>query len=257
MHFRPTSPQPKMISTSGTKSQDLIARIQSHEEPARALKGLFSPEEIEVLRCVALSSYEKTEHTQKKLIKKDGQALGNMAHPRNEDLAAIESMVRSKVETYMPHKYKMAFTFHRNYFPYGTHTDSGYDDSEFIYKQGIIPLEIDPPDQDVYTVIFAQKAYHSISYPGKVETIQALKPEELSLLHNFDRKHTLSDSELSELFQGPQDRERFRGFQVDLPFRWKLGDMALWDRAHLHCSSDFSGHGIQGKIGLMWISWRV
>ncbi|MEO0336418.1 MAG: hypothetical protein AAF202_08485, partial [Pseudomonadota bacterium] len=192
----------------------------------------------------------------KKLLKADGKPLGNMAHPQGEVKEQIEQLLRNKLQGELSEPYGLAFTFHRNYFPYGTHTDSGYDPEEWIYKQGIIPLEVDPVDTKVFTIIFEQKAYHSVSYPGKVETIRALRPEELAMIEGLTDK-TLSDEELTDYFQGKQDSERFRGFQVALPFEWKLGNMALWDRSHLHCSSDFECHGVNGKLGLMWISWRL
>jgi hypothetical protein len=246
-----------MISLSGVKSDSLIEKIKSHEQPPWCLESLFGEADIDNLRAWAEVSYSNKAFTQEKLLKDNSKPLGNMAHPQGEVRNKIDQLLRTKLTPFLDQPFGLAFTFHRNYFPYGTHTDSGYDSEEWIYKQGIIPLEVDPPDADVYTVIFEQKAYHSLSYPGRVETIRALKNAELEVIHGLDKSLKLSDEQLDRYFQGSTDRERFLGFQIALPFHWTIGNMALWDRAHLHCSSDFQNHKVKGKMGLMWISWRL
>lgn len=246
-----------MISTVGAKHPELIAKIQKHETQPRCLEGLFTDKELNEIHQAAIETYKHPDRCNEKLIKESGEPLGKMGHPKDDEAQFIEGLLRSKLSPFLPHEYGLAFTFHRNYFPYGTHTDSGYDPKEFIYKQGIIPLEVDPVGQLVHTIIFEQKAYHSVSYPGKLETIQSLREEELQVIEGFNQDQSISEEELLRYFQGSKDLERFRGFQIALPFKWVRGNMALWDRAHLHCSSDFDNHGIKGKLGLMWISWRL
>ena len=133
-----------MISLSGAKPSQLIQKIQQHESAPQTLSALYSPDEIEQLKQWAVASYENSDHTQQKLLKKNGKPLGNMAHPQGEVKEAIEKLLRAKLKDKLEEPYGLAFTFHRNYFPYGTHTDSSYDPDEYIYKQVIIPLEVDP-----------------------------------------------------------------------------------------------------------------
>lgn len=246
-----------MISFEGQKSPELIHKIQAHESKPIALKGLFSSNEIQWLQKIKDEAFAKKEHTSEKLLSKDRGPLGKMAHPQGQVAKDIEELVRDKIKDMTSGNYTMSFTFHRNFFPYGIHTDAAYDSGEYLYKQGIIPLEIHPSCAEVYTVIFEQKAYHPLSYPSDIETIRALRPEELDAIYGLDSKIKICDEELSRYWQGPSDLERFRGFEISLPFRWVLGDMALWDRAHLHCSSDFKNHGIDGKVGLMWVSRKI
>lgn len=246
-----------MISFEGQKSNQLIQQIQQHEQEPVALKGLFSTSEIQWLRKIKDDAFALKDHTSEKLVTSERGPLGKMAHPQGQAAKDIEELVREKIKDRTEGNFTMSFTFHRNFFPYGTHTDAAYNSDEFLYKQGIIPLEIYPSDAEVYTVIFRQKAYHPISYPGNVETIKALKEEELATIHGLDSELKITDEELRRYWQGPSDKERFRGFEIALPFQWILGDMALWDRAHLHCSSDFKNHGIDGKVGLMWVSRKI
>jgi len=246
-----------MISLAGQKPNSLIEKIKSHEQNPICLENLFETSELSEIYQMAIETYKHPERCNEKLMKETGEPLGKMGHPTGLEAGRIETLLRRKLEPYMEEDYGLAFTFHRNYFPYGTHTDSGYDSEEWIYKQGIIPLEIDPVGAKVHTIIFHQKAYHSVSYPGDLETIRSLKKEEKEVIEDLNPNIGLCEQELQLYFQGEKDRERFQGFEIALPFEWKLGNMALWDRAHLHCSSDFDNHGIKGKLGLMWISWRL
>ncbi len=246
-----------MISFEGQKSKDLIQKIQIHESEPVALKGIFSTSDIEWLKKIKDETFTLKNQTSEKLINRERKPLGRMAHPQGQAAKDIEDLVRYKIKDCTAGNFTMSFTFHENFFPYGIHTDAAYDSREYLYKQGVIPLEIHPLDAKVYTVIFHQKAYHPISYPSDIETIQTLKPKELAAIQNLDSEIKIGDKELSDYWQGTNDKERFRGFEIALPFCWVLGDMALWDRAHLHCSSDFKNHGIEGKVGLMWVSRKI
>ena len=248
-----------MITTKEQKSPDLIAKLQKFESEPEVLKGIFDNSDLDQIRKIQVEAYGDKERCAEKLIQtnKTDEPLGKMAHP-NEDLKdQLEKIIRPKLEGVLIENFEMDFSFHRNFFPYGIHTDSGYDSEELIYKQGIIPLEVFPKDGEVYTVVFDQKCYHSISYPRDMETIESLTTEELGQIQEFDRTKNSSEDFASYWEAGEHGHKNFKGLSLALPFRWKLGDMAIWDRAHLHCSSDFSVHNIEGKLGLMWISRRL
>lgn len=247
-----------MISFTGQKSKELIKKIQGHETSPQTLKNLFSPEEIRRLIEIKDECFLNAENTSEKLLTKDRGPLGKMAHLTADLKGEVEELVRKKIESFVFGNFEMAFTFHRNYFPYGIHTDAAYDSQEYLYKQGIIPLEVFPKNQSVYTIIFKQKCYHPISYPRQVETINSLSSEEIGTIAHLSKDYLIHDSQLNKYWQGSlADKAWLKGFEISLPFEWVLGDMALWDRSHLHCSSDFENHGIDGKVGLMWVSKKI
>jgi len=245
-----------MITTEEQKPQGLISEIQRHEAAPQKLENLFSKAELDEIRSIRQEAYQDKSRCSTKLIANSSKPLGHTAHPGPELKKRLENIVRPKLSSHCPEKFEMDFAFHRNLFPYGIHTDSGYDPQEMIYKQGIIPLDVFPNDGEVYTVIFDQKCYHSISYPRKLETIKSLTPEELKQVKDWNSEKT--KNEWYKYWEKNEDQfENFNGLSIALPFKWKAGNMALWDRAHLHCSSDFSVHKIEGKSGLMWISRKV
>ena len=246
-----------MISEEGQKLPVIKECIQEKESPPRVFQSVFANQELKFLKDIHQRSLEDPANCAEKLLQAKGTPLGQMAHPKGSLKKELEFLFREKLQGILDEPYQMAFSFHRNYFPYGIHTDASYDSQTVIYKQGIVPLEVDPVDAEVYTVIFKQKCYHSISYPNEVETIRALSSKQLKFIeHLSEGESEISDEELEAYWQGEASKERLKGFSVDLAFRWLPGDMAMWDRSHLHCSSDFAGHGVNGKLGLMWITER-
>ena len=245
-----------MISSAGLKSPELIQKIKSHEAPARCLEQLFDDSELQQLTMWAESGFQDTDHCQNKFDTLKGSMMGPVAHPQGGLAEDIEAFLREKLQPFMDFDYEIQFSFHRNFFPYGLHTDSGYDSDEFIYKQGIIPLEVDPVGRDVYTVIFKQKAYHSLSFPRRMETLESLASEDLQLIEGIGQSKGPSKYPIKDYYADQFDLDVFEGFEIDLPFRWRKGDMGFWDRSQIHGSSDFTKHQITSKLGLMWISRR-
>ena len=245
-----------MISIDSQKSDQQILKIQRHEKPAQNLINFLSPEELKLIHQIKDRAFSIPEFCAEKHISPNRPPLGTVAHPKFENLQALDQLLRPKLQTHLEEPFDLHFSFHKNFFPYGIHTDSGYFPDEIIYKQGIIPLEVFPNDADVYTVIFKQKCYHSISFPRELKTIANLTHQQIKVLHHWDpNKNAISEKARTTYWDSSPETELWlKGFEIELPFLWKMGNMALWDRAHLHCSSDFSNHGIQGKIGLMWIS---
>ncbi len=244
-----------MISVDEQKSKEIISKIISYETKPLTLKNVFNEQELNQIRNVRDDAYKDQSRCAEKLLSDHSEPLGKMAHPNSELQSKLEKIIRPKLATHLTENYEMSFSFHRNLFPYGIHTDSGYDQDELIYKQGIIPLDVYPSSADVYTVVFDQKCYHSISYPKNLTTIETLSEDERSQIHNWSDQ--FDKAELSKYWESEDDFENFRGLSISLPFKWILGDMAIWDRAHLHCSSDFSVTNVDGKSGLMWISRRI
>lgn len=246
-----------MITIDEQKSIKTIEDIKRFESKPSVLSGVFTPSELDQIRALRDEAYTDHKRTAEKLLSKESEPLGKMAHPNADLKMKLESIIKPKLTNVFTERYEMEFSFHRNLFPYGIHTDSGYDTEEAIYKQGIIPLDVFPEKGEVYTVIFDQKCYHSISYPKDLETIKSLKTEELKQIKDWSETGT-SKEELSKYWEPGTDQfENFNKLSIALPFKWKQGDMAIWDRAHLHCSSDFSINSIEGKSGLMWISRRI
>ncbi len=229
------------------KSKELIAEIQARETSPQAYPR--SLQENALVRIEGILETCRTMDSQRheKLLTKEGPR-GITVHPDPKHKSLLEEILRPSLDDHLKEPYSIDFAFHQNKFPYGIHTDSGYDENEQIYKQGIIPLDVSPKEASVYTVIFKEKVYHSTGFPLK-DTSVIVRGCSVEPLQNMSG-HT----EKIESYLLPPEASQLT---VALPFKWKRGSMAIWDRAHLHCSSLFAEAGIESKTGLMWITRRV
>ncbi len=218
-----------------------IGKIQKHETRPFVLNHCFSSQTIREIISIQKECFLDKKRCHQKLFK-DKAPQGITAHPSPEHHKSLSDIIRPILSDELKVPYEIEFAFHQNKFPYGVHTDSGYDPDEYIYKQGIIPLEISPAKNDVFTIIFEQKVYHSFGI--SLDQISKIKDQKWYKAAEKD----FSSKDI------PLDQKYFDYLTPALNFKWRVGDMAIWDRAHLHCSSEFELTGIQEKLGLMWIT---
>ncbi len=236
------------------KSAELIEKIKSYEGPVIKLNDFFSTQEIQTMTQWSEQCFSNKSVTSTRL--QDATATDNdlTGHPVGELKKQICDFLNKKFSPLINKNNDLNIefdvAFHANKKPYGIHTDSGYDSEELIYKQGIIPLINKPDDKKTHTVILKQKCYHSSSFPNIKEDLKAQKFVEL-----LDFSTSLSPETYKKYWKCCPDREKqMRGFTIEHPFEWKIKDTVIWDRSHIHCSSDFEATGVNFKLGLMWIS---
>ena len=140
--------------------------------------------------------------------------------------------------------------FQESFNPIGLHVDGGFDLKNTIYKQTLLPLS-----NQGETIIFKNRYYgHSTSFTKKVSDLEENSVE------NFKKGKNIRSSDHLEMYGSePFDKENFekylkhedidnlKGLEIEFIYKWKLGDLFIFDRTHLHCSSC----NIDGKkIGL-------
>ncbi len=140
--------------------------------------------------------------------------------------------------------------FQESYLPVNLHVDAGYDFNKIIYKQTLLPLS-----NYGETVIFKNRFY------GCATTF-SINPKELSA-----KGYNKRSSEHINLFSGEkfdedvhkkylihEELENLKGLEVDLIYEWKLGDLLVFDRTSLHCSSS---NIKKNKLGLTTLTVKT
>ena len=132
--------------------------------------------------------------------------------------------------------------FQESHMPVGLHVDTGFDFEKVIYKQTLMPLS------DVgETIIFKNRFY------GCATTF-SIDPKELSA-EGYNKRSSEHlklygskdfDKAIYEKYLSHEDINNLKGLEVDLVFKWKLGDLLIFDRTNLHCSSK---NIVKKKIG--------
>ena len=123
--------------------------------------------------------------------------------------------------------------FQESYMPVTLHVDTGFDFKKIIYKQTLLPLSTIGE-----TVIFKNRFYGcSTTFSIDPKELSAKgynkrSSEHLKLYGNHD-----FDKETHSNYLAHEDINNLKGLEVELIFKWKIGDLLIFDRTHLHCSS--------------------
>jgi len=122
--------------------------------------------------------------------------------------------------------------YHESFHPLGLHVDSGFIPDDVIYKQVLIPLTYGE------TIFFKNKWY------GRSTTF-TIDPEELNFKPNSDQNDRSKDhlgnknfdTKLHQKYMKHIDIKNLQGLEIELVYKWKVGEVLITDRTHIHCSS--------------------
>ena len=123
--------------------------------------------------------------------------------------------------------------FQESFSPVNLHVDTGFDFKKIIYKQTLLPLS-----KVGETIIFKNRFYGC-------STTFSIDPNELSAkgynkrssehLNLYGKKDF--DKNIYYKYLLHEDINNLKGLEVELIFEWQLGDLLIFDRSNLHCSS--------------------
>ncbi len=123
--------------------------------------------------------------------------------------------------------------FQESYLPVTLHVDTGFDFEKIIYKQTLLPLS-----DEGETIIFKNRFYGcSTTFSIDAKELAAKgynkrSSEHLNLYGNID-----FDKDIHKKYLSHENIKNLKGLEVEMIFKWKLGDLLVFDRSNLHCSS--------------------
>ena len=129
--------------------------------------------------------------------------------------------------------------FQESFMPVTLHVDTGFDFSKIIYKQTLLPLT-----DKGETIIFKNRFYGcstTFSIDPKELAAKGYNKRSSEHLNLYGKKSF--DEKIHKKYLAHEDINNLRGLEVALIFKWKLGDLLVFDRTSLHCSSS----NIEGK----------
>ena len=123
--------------------------------------------------------------------------------------------------------------FQESFSPVSLHVDTGFDFDKIIYKQTLLPLT-----NEGETIIFKNRFYGC-------STTFSIDPKELSAKgYNKRSSEHLNiydsspfDKEIHKNFLNHENINNLKGLVVEKIYKWELGDLLVFDRTNLHCSS--------------------
>ncbi len=123
--------------------------------------------------------------------------------------------------------------FQESSMPVSLHVDTGFDFEKIIFKQTLLPLT-----NDGETILFKNRFYGC-------STTFSINPIELAAkgynkrssehINLYNGKEF--DKEMHQKYLKHEEIENLRGLEIDLVYKWKVGDLLIFDRTCLHCAS--------------------
>ena len=117
--------------------------------------------------------------------------------------------------------------------PVNLHVDTSFNFKKILFKQFLLPLS-----SRGETVIFKNRFY---GYPTtfsidsrdlKAKGYNKRSSEHLKIFKskNFDKKK-------HKKYLKHENIENLKGLEIEMVYKWKIGEILIWDRTQLHCSS--------------------
>ncbi|MDB9760382.1 hypothetical protein OAB59_00220 [Pelagibacteraceae bacterium] len=218
-----------------------LEKIKNLESSPKVIKKFLSLEEINQF----LKLYEElpvtVNNSKQKVIKKrwlDG--FGNKLELLFK--SRLESIIgHFKMDNLITNDGKECFgLFQESSNPLKLHVDSGFNLNDLIYKQTLIPLS-----EFGETIIFKNRYYGlSTNFTKDEKELAENDPE------NYKKGKNIRSSEHLKLFESKpfnkNDHEKYlkhenidnlNGLEIKFVYNWNLGDLLIFDRTSLHCSS--------------------
>ena len=221
-----------------------LEKIKKLEDKPAVIKNFINQQEIEKLTKLYYQLPVEINNKRQKILKKKWSNeyeldLQNIYERKLKSLIGEYSMDNPDTKEGK----KSLGLFQESFMPVSLHVDTGFDFEKIIYKQILVPLS-----DNGETVIFKNRFYGC-------STTFSVDPKELSAkgynkrssehLKIYDKKPFNRD--MHERYLKHEELDNLKGMEIELIYKWRLGEILIFDRTNLHCSSS----NLKGrKLGL-------
>ncbi|MDC0426422.1 hypothetical protein OAM08_00330 [Pelagibacteraceae bacterium] len=228
-----------------------LDKIKSLEGSPRIIKNFINPHEIEQFLKLYSDLPITVNNLKQKVIKK--RWISGFGEKQEK---ILRDRIKSEIGDFnMDNINEKDGTeclglFQESFNPIGLHVDGGFNLNDVIYKQTLLPLS-----NFGETIIFKNRYYGpSTNFTNNKSDLKENSPE------NLKKGKNVRSSDHLAMYGGNsfnindynkylkhEDINNLKGLEVEFVYKWKLGELFIFDRTHLHCSSC----NIDGKkIGL-------
>ena len=230
---------------------EYINEIKKFESKPFIVRNFFNDEEINLLQKLYVDLPIEINNRRQKIIKKKWPSVINKK--LQEKYCEKLKKVIGEFEMDNPETKDGLVSlglFQESFMPVTLHVDTGFDFKKIIYKQTLLPLS-----DKGETIIFKNRFYGC-------STTFSIDPKELSAKgYNKRSSEHLKlygnndfDKDIHKKYLIHEDINNLKGLEVDLIYKWQLGDLLIFDRTSLHCSSS----NLKGKkLGLTTLTVKL
>jgi hypothetical protein len=228
-----------------------LNKIKSLESSTKVIKNFLNSDEIEKFLKLYSKLPVTVNNLKQKVIKKrwvsgDGKELEQILRDRIK--LEIGDFTMDNIDE--KDGTQCLGLFQESFNPIGLHVDGGFNNKDVIYKQTLLPLS-----NHGETIVFKNRYYGpSTSFINNENDLKENTSENFKKGKNIRSSDHLKmygnepfDKNDYKLYLRHEDINNLKGLEIEFVYKWNLGDLFIFDRTHLHCSSC----NINGKkIGL-------
>jgi len=218
-----------------------LSNIKTLESSPKVIKNFISSTEVEQFLKLYKELPVTVNNIKQKVVKKRwvegyGKELENLF------ITKLKSQIGEfKMDNLITEDGKECFgLFQESINPLKLHVDAGFNLNDLIYKQTLIPLS-----EYGETVIFKNRFYG-------VSTNFTKNDKELleNNAESFKKGKNVRSNEHLKMFTDKsfnkndhnkylkhEDIDNLKGLEIEFVYNWNLGDLLIFDRTNLHCSS--------------------
>ena len=211
-----------------------LEKIKKLESKPFIIKNFINSKEINIFKKLYEELPIEINNRRQKIIKKKWTSNFNKEF-QDQYIKKLRSIIGS-FEMDNPRskdKFESLGLFQESFKPVPLHVDTGFNFEKILYKQTLLPLS-----EKSETVIFKNRFYGC-------STTFSIDPKELKSkgynkittehIHLYNGKRI--DKKVHETFLSHENIDNLKGLEIEMIFEWKLGDLLIFDRTALHCSS--------------------
>ncbi len=211
-----------------------IEKIKKLEEKPKVINNFINKEEIKVFQKLYEELPIEINNVRQQIIKKKW-SVKFYPDLQKKYLQKLASVI-GKFEMDNPEtkeNQKSLGLFQESFKPVTLHVDTGFDFNKIIYKQTLMPLS-----EGSETIIFKNRFYGcSTTFSINPQELKAKGYNKRSSEHlNLYNKKPF-DKKIYQKYLKHEEIANLQGMEVELVYKWKLGDILIFDRSNLHCSS--------------------
>ena len=211
-----------------------IEKIKKFETKPFIVNNFLNKEEIQLFQKLYDELPVEIDNKRQRIVKKKWSAKFN------EDLQVkyTQKLKEAIGDHYMDNPdtsdgTKSLGLFQESYMPVTLHVDTGFDFDKIIFRQTLLPLS------DIGETIIFKNRFYGCSTTFSIDPKELLakgynkrSSEHLNLYEDKD-----FDKDIHKKYLTHEDINNLKGLEVEMVFKWKLGDLLVFDRTCLHCSS--------------------
>ena len=211
-----------------------IDKIKSFEEKPFVINNFVDEDEIKIFQSLYDKLPIEINNTRQKIIKKKW-AEDFYIDLQKKYIEKLSSFLKDfKMDNPETKDSKKSLgLFQESFLPVSLHVDAGFDFEKIIYKQTLLPLS-----KDGETVIFKNRFYGcATTFSINTDELSAKGYNKRSSEHIKLYNGKDFDKEIHKKYLSHEEIENLKGLEVELVYKWRLGDLLVFDSSNLHCST--------------------